>query len=97
MLFVKNMVFLDGATATLAPDLDILGEIMHVFTYFQEHHGERLAAELGLDPNEHLEINMDSVRGSMGIDEQIDTLTYAEVKARRDLISQRMKGRGIGR
>ncbi|MEN9594715.1 MAG: hypothetical protein RLY23_1198, partial [Actinomycetota bacterium] len=62
-----------------------------------EHHGERLAAELGLDPNEHLEINMDSVRGSMGIDEQIDTLTYAEVKARRDLISQRMKGRGLGR
>ena len=27
MLFVKNMVFLDGAIATLAPDLDILGEI----------------------------------------------------------------------
>lgn len=97
MLFVKNMVFLDGATATLAPDLDILGEIMHVFTYFQEHHGERLAAELGMDPNERLEINMDSVRGSMGIDEQIDTLTYAEVKARRDLISQRMKGRRLGR
>ena len=29
MLFVKNMMFLDGATATLAPDLDILGEIAH--------------------------------------------------------------------
>ena len=25
MLFVKNMVFLDGAIATLAPDLDLLG------------------------------------------------------------------------
>ena len=37
MLFVKNMMFLDGATATLAPDLDILGEIAHVYLYFQEH------------------------------------------------------------
>ena len=27
MLFVKNMVFLDGAIATLAPDLDIFAEI----------------------------------------------------------------------
>ena len=27
MLFIKNMVFLDGAIATLAPDLDIIGEI----------------------------------------------------------------------
>ena len=52
MLFVKNMVFLDGATVTLAPDLDILAEILHVFMYFQEHHGELLAAELGWDPDE---------------------------------------------
>ena len=29
MLFVKNMVFLDGAIATLAPDLDIFAEIAH--------------------------------------------------------------------
>ena len=27
MLFVKNMVFLDGAIATLAPDLDLFAEI----------------------------------------------------------------------
>jgi len=93
MLFVKNMVFLDGATVTLAPDLDILAEIMHVFMYFQEHHGARLAAELGLDPEHRFEIDMGSVRGAMGIADEIDTLTYADVKARRDLIAQRMQGR----
>ena len=47
MLFVKNMMFLDGATATLAPDLDIIGEIAHVYLYFQEHYGDRIAADLG--------------------------------------------------
>ena len=29
MLYVKNMVFLDGAIATLAPDLDLLAEIAY--------------------------------------------------------------------
>ena len=49
MLFVKNLVFLDGAIATLAPDLDLSAEIGEVSMHFATAHGERLAAELGLD------------------------------------------------
>ena len=52
MLFVKNMVFLDGAIATLAPDLDIIGEIGNVSMHFATTHGERLAGELGFDPDD---------------------------------------------
>ena len=47
MLFVKNLMFLNAATATLAPDLDLLAEIVHVHTYFTQTHGERLVRELG--------------------------------------------------
>ena len=50
MLFVKNMMFLDGAIARLAPDLDILEEVQEVHTEIAMRHGERLAAELGIDP-----------------------------------------------
>jgi ubiquinone biosynthesis protein len=32
MLFVKNLVFLDGAIARLAPDLDLFAEITHIAT-----------------------------------------------------------------
>ena len=52
MLFVKNLVFLDGAIATLAPDLDILGEIGNVSMHFATTHGERLAGELGHRPRQ---------------------------------------------
>ena len=45
MLFVKNMVFLDGAIATLAPDLDLFAEIADISMYFANTHGERIAAE----------------------------------------------------
>ncbi len=96
MLFVKNMMFLDGATATLAPDLDILGEIAHVYLYFQSQYGERIATELGLDPNERLDLDMDSVKAGLGIGpEWGDSLTYAQVRERRELIRKRMQDRRL--
>ena len=51
MLFVKNMVFLDGAIARLAPDLDILAEIAEHLDVLRQRHGERLGRELGIDPS----------------------------------------------
>ena len=49
MLYVKNMVFLDGAIARLAPDLDMLAEIANISMLFAQRHGERLGRELGID------------------------------------------------
>ena len=48
MLFVKDILFLNGAMATMAPDVDILGEILAVVTYFTERHGEQIAREVGV-------------------------------------------------
>ena len=92
MLFVKNMMFLDGATANLAPDLDILGEVAHVYTYFQEHYGEQIAVQLGLDPTERIDFDMEAVKAGFGIGpEWGDTLTYAQVRERREIIRKRMQ------
>ena len=94
MLFVKNMMFLDGATANLAPDLDILGEVAHVYMYFQEHYGEQIAVQLGLDPTERIDFDMEAVKAGFGIGpEWGDTLTYAQVRERRELIRKRMQER----
>ena len=46
MLFTKNLMFVDGAIATLAPDLDILEEIAHITMYFATTHGEKIAAHV---------------------------------------------------
>ena len=90
MLFVKNMMFLDGATATLAPDLDIIGEIAHVYLYFQEHYGDRIAQDLGLEAPP--ELDLVSVKAGLGVGpEWGDSLTYAEVRERRELIRTRMQ------
>ncbi len=49
MLFVKNLMFLDGAIATLAPDLDLFAEVEAIPLMFAAKHGERIMAQLGLE------------------------------------------------
>lgn len=90
MLYVKNMVFLDGAMARLAPDLDLLGEIGKISIMFAERHGERLASELGIDHNA-VALSMDGVKAGFGVDNSTDALTYRELQARRELIQKRMR------
>ena len=90
MLYVKNMVFIDGAMARLAPDLDLLGEIAKISLMFAERHGERLGRELGID-HTAVEISMDGVKTSLGVDTSTESLTYRELQARRDLIQKRMR------
>lgn len=94
MLFVKNMIFMESATGTLAPDLDILAEVTKVYLYFVQRHGPRIAAELGLDPAQPLEFDVDSVKQSFGLGDDVDRLTYRDLQARRDLIRRRMARRG---
>ena len=89
MLYVKNLVFLDGAIARLAPDLDLIGEVQNISMMFALKHGERLGRELGIDPST-VEFDMDGVKASMGLDPSVEGLTYRELQARRELIQKRM-------
>ncbi|MEZ5165199.1 MAG: AarF/ABC1/UbiB kinase family protein [Acidimicrobiales bacterium] len=82
MLFVKNMVFLDGAIARLAPDLDLFAEIAHIAGYFAATHGENLAHQVGLDPATY-QFDPDGVRAAFGVDETVETMTYRDLQARR--------------
>ena len=90
MLYVKNMVFLDGAIARLAPDLDLLAEIASISMMFTERHGERLGKELGIDPNS-VTMDMDGVKASFGVDSATDSLTYRDLQNRRKVIQKRMR------
>lgn len=93
MLFIKNMVFLDGAIATLAPDLDIIGEIGAVSMHFATAHGERLAGELGLDPDSY-NLDLSGVRASFGYEEGTEgAVTYRDLQARREIIRSRLQKR----
>jgi ubiquinone biosynthesis protein len=88
MLIIKNLLFLDAAIATLAPDLDLIGETFQVASYFATKHGQRLATEAG---TEQKEINLDGFKASFGLDASTTSLTYAELQERRKLIRSRLE------
>jgi ubiquinone biosynthesis protein len=96
MLFVKDILFLNGAMATMAPDVDILGEILAVVTYFTEQHGERIAREVGVDLAESA-IDLDGYRAAMGFTEDTDAITFRDLQERRELIRRRLEQRAESR
>ena len=96
MLFVKNMVFLDGAIASLAPKLDLFAEIGAISMYFAETHGERIASEIGIEVDSY-EMDLDGMKASFGVDpNEIETLTYDDLLERRAVIRDRMQARRDG-
>ena len=92
MLYVKDLLFLDGAMATLAPNLDLFATLTEIAMYFATQHGQRIADDVGIDLNA-AGIDITSIKASMGVEAHVEGLTYAQLQDRRALISKRMDGR----
>lgn len=94
MLLVKNLMFLDGSIATLAPDLDIIGELETVHTEIALRHGEALAREMGIDMSEAV-FDAGAVKISMGVDPSVEQLTYRDLQERRDTIRRNLESNRV--
>ncbi|MGH9087793.1 MAG: ABC1 kinase family protein, partial [Acidimicrobiales bacterium] len=93
MLFVKDMVFIDGAMATMAPDIDVLAEMTRILLHLQQQHGERIARDLGMATGTPFTVDLASVRGSFGLPEEVESITHREIQERRRLVRERLAGR----
>ena len=96
MLFVKNMMFLDGAIATLAPDLDLFAEFESIALHFAAKHGERIMSQLGLEAQADWSPDLTSVKASFGLDESHRSLTHREIQERRAEVRGKFEGHGRG-
>ncbi|CAN5648977.1 AarF/UbiB family protein [soil metagenome] len=93
MLFVKNLVFLDGAITTLAPDLDLFAEITQIAMYFTTQHGARIAAEVGLAEG-GWNLDLSGVKATFGTEAEANgAITHRELRERRQAIADRMEQR----
>ncbi len=91
MLFVKDMLFIDNSMATMAPDVDVLAQIVTILTHLQTRHGERIARDLGLTPSGLGGVELSAVRNSFGVGEEVEHLTHRELLARRRLVRRRLQ------
>ncbi len=89
MLFVKDMIFATSALPTHAPDLDIIGMVMEIATHFATTHGERIMADIGIDPRT-LTTDAARIAQGLGLPEGTQTFTARDLQKRRDIIMRRM-------
>ncbi len=95
MLYVKNLIFIDGAIATLAPELDMFSVVTKIATHFATTHGPTIAAQLGMSESTW-EVDVDGIKAGFGVDPaERSSLTYAELQERRSLIQRRLSGRTV--
>lgn len=92
MLFIKNMLFLDSSMPKYAPDVDIFSEIVAMAAYFTSKYGEKITHEVGLDPR-LAPVDLNGIKGSLGLDLSTDRITYRQLSERRELIRKRMTER----
>jgi ubiquinone biosynthesis protein len=95
MLYVKNLIFVDGAIATLAPELDMFSVVTKIATHFATTHGPAISAQLGMG-SDAWQVDVDGIKAGFGVDPaSTSTLTYAELRERRSLIRRRLSGREV--
>ncbi|MCU1490632.1 MAG: hypothetical protein JWM85_2037 [Acidimicrobiaceae bacterium] len=90
MLFVKDILFLDGAVATFAPDVDLLGEVAGIAAYFATRHGGRIASEIGVDPRTR-PVDLTGVRSTLGVSADTDQISYRELQRRREEVRRKFE------
>ena len=90
ILLMKDLLFLDSAMATLAPDVDLLEEVRSIAIHFATTHGERIARDVGIDPR-HLTVDLDGLKASMGLAPDTPRITHRELQERREVIRRRME------
>jgi ubiquinone biosynthesis protein len=93
MLYVKGMLFFDGAITTLAPDVNLLDEVVRIYGYFAANHGARIMGDIGFDPTT-MSVDLDGIRRAAGLDEDVASLTQRQVQERRAVIQQRLEEAG---
>jgi ubiquinone biosynthesis protein len=92
MLFVKNTMFLNSATAVLAPDLDMIQQMMQIYAYFASTHGERILREVGIDAAQ-AQPDESAVRAAFLVGDEVESLTFRDLQARRDEVKAKFTGR----
>jgi ubiquinone biosynthesis protein len=92
MLYVKNMLFIDGATSHYAPDADLFAEMAKIYAYFAEKHGARILREIGFDPARQ-SLDLTGMKASMGLTGDVESLTHRELQARRRSVRERLEER----
>lgn len=90
MLYMKNMVFLDSAVASLAPSLDVLAEIEALTSKLTTKHAQQIFSDIGMMVAEK-DLSLGGFKSSLGVSADTTSLSYQDLLERRAIIQRRSK------
>ncbi len=93
MLYVKGMLFFDGAITKLAPDVNIFEQLTRIYAFFAERHGAKIMQDIGFDPT-MAALDPEGIRRSLGLEGDVTTMTQREVNERRAALQKRLESPG---
>jgi ubiquinone biosynthesis protein len=93
MLYVKGMIFFDGAITKLAPDVNIFEQLTRIYAFFAERHGAKIMQDIGFDPT-MAALDPEGIRRSLGLEGDVTTMTQREVNERRAALQRRLESPG---
>lgn len=93
MLYVKDMLFFDGAIAQLAPDLNMFEEVAKIYGYFATNHADKIRRDVGFDPSANA-VDLEGMKASMGLEADVESLTHSELQERRQELQKKIEDAG---
>ncbi|MFI5053666.1 MAG: hypothetical protein ACHQDE_04835, partial [Acidimicrobiia bacterium] len=72
--------------------LDMLQQMVSIYTYFAETHGERILRDVGIDASQSAP-DPEAMKAAFLVDSDTETLTFRDMQARRDEMREKMQGR----
>ena len=94
VLYVKGMLFFDGAVALLAPDLNMFSEIARIYGYFAQNHAHVIAEQIGFDPTKNA-VDLSGTRQALGLEGDVDSITHRELQERRRIVQEKLEAEGL--
>jgi ubiquinone biosynthesis protein len=85
-LFVRGVLYLNGALAALGSDIDLPTAFTSVVSHLADQHGDQLAEEAGLDPEQMRRDAEDAqrqMRDELGRSDDTGRVTFQDMKAAR--------------
>lgn len=90
MLYVKNMLFVDGAISRYSPDVNLFAEMAKIYGYFAQKHGARILRDVGFDPTRQA-LDLTGIRAGMGLEGEVTSLTPRELAERRETMRKKLE------
>jgi ubiquinone biosynthesis protein len=89
VLYLKDVMFVDAAIGSLAPDLNLLAEFTFISAYFASTYGTQIAEQLGIDPA-LATFDPEALLTAVGMDPTQESLTPRQIRAQRAEVSEKI-------